>query len=207
MSFVKLKDNFFVQDYNRIKKMIVAYGGINPLNGLYDIGYDDVDLPDNMREYVLNVIPKEFQNKFKIRLMRINHYIGPHIDHGDRTTINFYINTDNCKTQFYDFVAENKPKLNYSVWIDGKETTVDTINPKIYSGGNIDPTCLIKTDSFVAKDNEAYCLDISKPHSVIPLDYVTLEETSKVRRLALMLGTTLPYTLVCEFLRQTKNID
>jgi hypothetical protein len=209
MSFVKLKDNFFVQNYTA-NKSIIAYGEVNKKNKLHDISYDDITLDDVIKNQILNVIPQEYQFKFEIKLMKINNYIGPHVDHGDRTTINFYIKTDNCKTQFYKFrkEEENPVKIIYPIWVDGEKISInDSPNKGSYSGGNIDSTLLVKTESFIAKDNEVYCLDISQPHSVIPLNYTSYSESSNTRRIAVMLGTSLPYTVVCEFLRQTGNID
>ena len=210
MSFVKLKNKFFIENYV-YKKTVVAYGRISPYNGLPYASYDDITLDDATTAQVLGVIPVDYQSKFWVRLLQVNNYLGPHIDHGNKATINFYLKADNCKTQFYKFKVEeeNPAKILYPIWVadeDISELVATSADKGSYSGGDVDSSLLSKTESFVTTDNEAYCLDVSKPHSVIPLNY-SLTKPSAVRRIVVTLATTLPYNLVCNLLRQTNSID
>jgi hypothetical protein len=70
------------------------------------------------------------------------------------TVVNFYIETNNCATQFYEIKDNARP---YQI-----ENQTDGC---IY---NLDD--LVETGSFIAEPGDVYILDVSKVHSVIPLD-------------------------------------
>ena len=92
---------------------------------------------------------------------------------------NFYIQTDDCITQFYKFKTD-KPKL-YQV--------------ENQSNGFLFDECdLDKVDSFVAKPTEAWVLDVTKPHSVMP-------QSTFNKRLAIAISSELEYGVVCDILK------
>jgi hypothetical protein len=117
------------------------------------ISYYDIDLK-NEKE-MCDVIPKKHQHNFFGSVMNMNFPIPPHIDDLQiKTTINFYIKTDNCITQFY--------KLNENA----KEYRIDSQS----SGCFFDANDLIQDDYFVAKDDDAFILDVTVPHVIWPLN-------------------------------------
>lgn len=117
--------------------------------------------------------------------MKINTEIPPHTDSGIKFTINCYLQTDNCLTQFYKLNSDN-PKL----------TKLPTqTNGRIY-----DEADLIKTNSFIAKPNEVWVLDVSQPHGVFPLGEFK-------ERVAITLSSMIyNYNDVCNMLYETGNL-
>jgi hypothetical protein len=104
------------------------------------ISYYEIDDVDNS---ILNAI------KFKIDPIRICYAeivghgtLGAHRDYGAKTALNFYINSCNATTNFY--------------------RTDNHSNKNIFTMSEIE---LI--DSFIAKDNEYYLLNVDQIHSVI----------------------------------------
>ena len=111
--------------------------------------------------------------------MRINTTIPPHTDSGIKSTINIYLKTDNCLTQFYKF-KNDKPKT------EQVENQTD--------GFIFDENDLEKTTSFIAKPNEAWLLDVSLPHSVVP-------QGQFEDRMAVAIGSSLDYNTVYNILK------
>jgi hypothetical protein len=118
----------------------------NKFNGLW---YSNLNLKDKV-----NFIPKEYASDFYLLFLEANSYILPHSDSGPTAVINFYIKTNNCVTQFYEIKENAKP---YQI---GNQT-----DGYVY---NLDD--LIETDSFIAQPGDIYILNVTKVHSVIPLD-------------------------------------
>jgi hypothetical protein len=117
--------------------------------------------------------------------MTINARIPPHTDTEIVTTINFYIETDNCRTQFY------------------RPTTVEPRRYQIENqtdGYIFEETDLEPTGSFIAQPGEVWVLDVKSIHSVEPLGKIRL-------RKAVTLGTHLhEYEAVVEMLKETGNL-
>ena len=147
MYFKKLALEIDIPSYE-IGERIIEYGMDvdNKFNGLW---YSDLKINEH-----INAVPKKHQLDFYPLFLEANSYILPHFDSGANAVINFYIETDNCKTQFYEIKNNAKP---YQI----KNQT----NGCIY---NLDD--LIETESFIAKPGDVYILNVSKVHSVIPLD-------------------------------------
>ena len=147
MYFKKLALEIDIPSYE-IGERIIEYGMDvdNKFNGLW---YSDLKI--NM---YINAVPKKHQLDFYPLFLEANSYILPHFDSGANAVINFYIETDNCKTQFYEIKNNAKP---YQI----KNQT----NGCIY---NLDD--LIETESFIAQPGDVYILNVSKVHSVIPLN-------------------------------------
>ena len=147
MYFKKLALEIDIPSYE-IGERIIEYGMDvdNKFNGLW---YSDLKINEH-----INAVPKKHELDFYPLFLEANSYILPHFDSGANAVINFYIETDNCKTQFYEIKNNAKP---YQI----KNQT----NGYIY---NLDD--LIETESFIAQPGDVYILNVSKVHSVIPLD-------------------------------------
>ena len=147
--FLKLKEQYSIKDYST-RGLQMSYG--NVVDGEFKgIEYHHADTLSVDRIY--DVIPYKYRQHFCLTLMKVNTAIPPHTDSGIKTAINFYLNTNNCLTQYYqpNDAARSSQVENQS---DGY----------IY-----DETKLVRTDSFLAEPTDAYVLDVTVPHSVIPL--------------------------------------
>ena len=139
--FIKLNKLIHVSEYT-IKKPLIDYG--------VRIKYSIVSSEYNT---VLSLIPERFRDKFYISAMEITGLIIPHTDSGILSTINIYIKPDNCITKFYDLPKDTE--------------RLKTAKLENQTNGRLfDSTQLIFNDSFVAQQDEAWLLDVSKPHSV-----------------------------------------
>jgi hypothetical protein len=168
----KLNLNFEINDF-KIEKYITSFK-LNEDNEIFKgITYHAID---NSNNHLLDIIPNTFKNSFSIFYLTINCPIRPHIDHGPKTSINFYLESNNYKTTFYSFIDESKPK----------KIPLDTNN-------------LTEVDSFIANDNEVWILNISKPHSVLPINKKSSERT------AICLQTKLEYNTVLKILEKNQN--
>lgn len=132
---------------------------------------------------IIDLIPLENQRHFCLSAMIINTVIPPHTDSDIKAAINVYIQTDNCITQFYDM---------------GPVTNTYQIDSQT-NGLIFDENDLIKSAGFIAKPNEVWILDVTKPHSVQPLSSFT-------ERVAITLATNeYTYDEVCDLLK-TKGL-
>ena len=120
-----------------------------------------------VENYLLSFLPEHSRIYFKGQLMKIDgNYITPHTDSDRQVTINFYVNTGNAMTLFWD----------------KKENTTDTIQVNGQTNGYVYNTQdLILKHKFVAEPNSVYILDVSKIHSVCM--------TGKEERLAFCLSS------------------
>ena len=147
MYFEKLNIKIDTPSYEVGKKQLEY--GINiddKFNGLW---YSDLKVNDQ-----IDLIPEKYKSDFYLSFLEANSFILPHSDSGPTAVINFYIETNNCATQFYEIKDNAKP---YQI-----ENQTDGC---IY---NLDD--LVETGSFIAQPGDVYILDVSKVHSVIPLD-------------------------------------
>ena len=133
---------------NEIGKKEIEYGFDidDKFNGLW---YSDLKINNQ-----IDFIPQQYKSDFYLLFLEANSYILPHSDSGPTAVINFYIETNNCATQFYEIKDDAKPYQ-----IDNQT-----------DGHVYDLNDLIETDSFIAEPGDIYILDVSKVHSVIPLD-------------------------------------
>jgi hypothetical protein len=142
MEFAKLNfDGDFGQEYTPFK--IISSFGKKFNEGFQGISYSMVLSKD--KEKLFSVIPEKYRRHFVLTLMRINSFIPPHIDHEIKSAINFYVQTVNCVTQFYE--------EDHAARIDS-------------AGVVFDANKMVKTNHFCAKDLDAYLLDVTKPHAV-----------------------------------------
>ena len=145
MNFLKLNKTYDLSSGYKTFKSIASYGK-NRNETFVGINYSMVVTPD--AELAFSVIPKSYRKDFYLALMEVNTFIPPHVDTGVLSTINFYIKSDGCTTQFYKF----KPTADQS---------------RVGTKGYVyDIKDLCEADSFVANDGEAYLLDTTKVHAV-----------------------------------------
>jgi hypothetical protein len=175
MEFCKLTKEFSIPDY-KILEVQMSF-----MEGDRGIAYHYADL-DNFS--LFDIVPEQYKDYFTVTIMRINAQIPPHTDSGIKSTINIYINTDDCVTQFYKF----------------KNTDPATQQVTNQTDGFIfNETDLEKTNSFVAEPNQAWLLDVSQPHAVIP--HGDFNE-----RTAIAISSTLAYNVVQDILKETGNL-
>ena len=115
--------------------------------------------------------------------MTINSAIYPHVDRDYITTINFYLETGG--------------DIRTIVFSDGELAKINDLVD--YSSGVYDESTLTELGSFVAKNNEAWLLDVSKVH--------TVHNPNDAVRKALALRTKIyNYEQVYEMLKETGNV-
>ena len=131
----------------------------NEFNGLW---YSNLKINEQ-----INLIPEKHKSDFYLLFLEANSFILPHSDSGPTAVINFYIETNNCATQFYEIKDGAEPYQ-----IDNQT------NGCVY-----DLEDLIEAESFIAQPGDLYILDVSKVHSVIPLD------NNKINRKAICFST------------------
>lgn len=147
MYFKKLDIKIDIPNYEVGKKQLEYGIDIdNKFNGLW---YSDLKINEQ-----INLIPEKYKSDFYLLFLEANSFILPHSDSGPTAVINFYIETNNCATQFYE-IKNNAEPYKIENQTDGCVYNLDD---------------LIETESFIAQPGDVYILDVSKIHSVIPLD-------------------------------------
>ena len=148
MNCKKLNTTFNVSDINLLEEYI-RYG--QDVDGKFrGISYSNFTANDTVQFFML--IPKHHRDKFSVSLMQVNGSIPPHTDSGVSAVVNFYVNTNNCTTQFYEFKDSDTGAFQV-----GNQT----------NGFVFDADKLTATDSFQAEPGDVWILDVSKPHAVI----------------------------------------
>lgn len=179
MVFQQLKHPFVAPDYT-IFGTQMQYG--STIDGRFE-GIEYLLIETNA-DNIWQVIPEERRAEFFMTMMRVNTVVPPHTDSGIKSTINFYIRTDDCVTQFYQ-LKTNTP-------------TTRQVNNQT-DGHIIDIIDLDATESFCAEPNTAWLLDVTQPHAVIPKGKFS-------ERRAIVLSSKLPYSEVADLLRTTGNL-
>ena len=147
MYFKKLDIKIDIPNYEVGKKQLEYGIDIdNKFNGLW---YSDLKITEH-----IDLIPEKHKSDFYLLFLEANSFILPHSDSGPTAVINFYIETNNCATQFYKMKDNAEP---YQI--------ENQTNGCVY---NLDD--LIETESFIAQPGDVYILNVSKVHSVIPLN-------------------------------------
>jgi hypothetical protein len=182
--FQKLNQKFKTPIYSE-KDQIVNYGG-------FALEYYTVQV-QNKQDF-LKVIPERYWNDFVLIFMRANYLIHPHTDsHDVGCTINFYMKTENCRTQFYRYKDES---------VEGYKIANQT-NGNVFKFDD-----LVETDSFVAEDNEIWILNVKNPHAVVDLDGTIPKEMKVIDRKTICLQSKIhSYEAVIEMLKETGYLD
>jgi len=177
--FCKLKHNYVVDDYV-VKDRQISFGETVDGN-FFGIEYLNID---TKKQIMNDIIPNEYHKFFFMTLMRINREIPPHTDSGIKSSINLYIQTENCTTKFFRFKTNNPKTKQVENQSDGF----------IY-----DLQDLEEVGSFISRPNEAWVLDVTQPHSVIP-------QTNIKERLAVAISSELQYDVVCDILKDKGHL-
>lgn len=175
MEFCKLTKEFVIADYNVLEVQTSFMKGDKGI-AYHHVSFDKFSMFD--------IIPVQYRDSFTVTLMRINTQIPPHTDSGIKSTINIYIKTDLCLTQFYKF-KNNNP---------GTEQVINQTDGFIFSENDLE-----KTNSFVAEPAQAWLLDVSQPHAVIP-------QSTFNERIAVAISSTLAYNVVENILKETGHL-
>jgi hypothetical protein len=181
MYFAKLKNEFNLSEYEKIKD-VVNYG-VDYVEEFKGIDYCKVKIP-NMYD-VYKIIPQQHRKMFGLNLMRINSKVPAHTDSIIKTCINFYIKTEPCITYFHEPIVEQPRMHQINNQSDGHMFNEDDLK---------------RVADFIAKPNEAWILDVKKPHSVVPLFGIS-------ERRAFTLATNhFTFDEVCDMLKETGNL-
>ena len=164
MYFKKLDYTFTVPDFD-VGGLAVEYG-IDDENGFHGIWYNHIKEQD--KSPIKNIIPSDLRDKFVMQLMEVNSYIPPHTDSDTLAVINFYIETADCVTSFYD-IKEGAIPFQLPNQTDGHVYLLEDLE---------------QGPSFRAKPGDIYILDVTKVHSVVPL------EGGEIKRKALCLASS-----------------
>ena len=186
--FKKLKNTFSFENYV-IESHKVRFGNTLPDGKFEGISYENLKNNDINNQKIFDVIPERFRNKFSLLLMQITSSPKPHIDSLILTNINFYIQPADAITFVYKIIS-NQP--------DEKQCEVQ----KSRNSGRTftDMSDLQITGSFKALPNEAYLLDVSKPHSVS-------KPNKDAVRIAFVLQTShFTFDEVYKMLEETNNL-
>jgi hypothetical protein len=137
-------------DFHKLKrsKTITSFGNLpTPVLTYYEIG--DLDYLNSLLPEVWKAFSPD--EVVLAEIVNINcDQLAPHIDHGVTTALNYYIESLDAVTSFYEL----------------KENNTGYIYPGRTTANIFDIDQVIKLDSFTAKNNETFLLDVSKIHSV-----------------------------------------
>lgn len=177
--FLKLRDNFAVVNYIP-RDLQTSYAVDESGHG---IAYYNVTCVNQSQLY--NIIPERYRQDFYFSFLKIDAEIPAHTDSADRAVVNFYIKPGNCRTQFYKFNTATPRTRQVKNQTDGFLFDLEE---------------LTELDSFVAGPNEAWLLDTTQPHRVIPPEGFQ-------ERTAVQLGTAVHnFNEVVEMLKETGNL-
>lgn len=134
------------------------------------------------------LLPDHLKHNFNLTYMTfIGDAAAPHVDMGIGCRINLYISDNNATTQFFSVKSRDLDKA--------KPETCVGCTPELFCAG--DCACGMKLDNlnveaeFLAKPNDIYLLNVSKPHGVTGI-------SRENYRQALSFTTHLPYEQVYE---------
>ena len=190
MHFVKLKDQFFLtnDDISEQNELLSIHNGT--------LRNFSINLDNPRIQKIYNIIPEYARKFFSISGIKISNSLIPHVD-DVKTSILFYIKTGGCKTQFYQ-VNKKNPTIYYSsTEINGQQINdKNSYRPETYKMED-----LIEDGSYIANAYDAYCVDGSKPHAVIPI-----YRLAPMNRSFILFKTDIPFASVVSLLEKTNSI-
>jgi hypothetical protein len=134
--FIKLNKQFDNITYSKGGEF-VSYGGI--------ISYSEVE---GINSELFNVVPEKYRSEFSLSVMEILGEVPPHTDSDVKTVVNFYLESGDYKTIFFS----------------GKTASYQVKNQT--DGEVFERDGLVEIGYFVAKNGDAYCLDVDSIHAV-----------------------------------------
>jgi hypothetical protein len=209
MNFIKLKDQFFFTEddiQNQDEQKVISYGNYS---GDQIVKSFHIDTSNPKIQKIYNLFPEYAQSFFGISGFNISNQLVPHTD-DVKTSIMFYINTSGCKIQFYKMATDN-PEVRYCAKeLNGQEIPdlkldkpeIYKTNLKSYKPELFRTEDLIEDSYFIAKNNDAYCIDGTKPHALISLN----GQAMTTIRSFICVTTPMPFLEVVSLLRQTNSI-
>jgi hypothetical protein len=131
--------------------------------------------------------------------MTINSVLLPHRDNDLISTINFYVDAGNCRTVFY------KEKEGAEFWqpeniITRPKSKLETEQEIAYVKAVYDLEDVEESSSFIAKNGEAWLLDVREIHNVVPLEEFTVRKAIALRT------KKYGYIEVLDMLKETGNV-
>jgi len=169
-------------NYEFSKPIYAVTQGLNTFTGIDKKGIDYKKIWSPEPEVMYRILPERYWEDFHLTVMTINREIPPHTDSDILTTINFYIETDDCKTVYYEPISNDLKTFQIE----------NQTNGFIYKKEQ-----LKEVGSFVAQPMEVWLLDVKNIHSV---------ESDKEQpfRKAVTLGTKkYNFDDVCNMLKET----
>lgn len=181
--FKKLDVDFVLENFEYSKK-IIEYGRLNQ-DGQVKPKIVYHHAVGQCKKLLDILIPEEYRKDFDVAIMDIAASVGPHTDSKILVSINHYFQTNDEKTTFYSF----------------KEGAISKFQIDNQTNGFVfNPEQLVVYDYFVAKPNETWILDVTKPHSVY-----TTRVTDKQRRAIVVQTTKHSYEKVMEMITGEHN--
>lgn len=130
--------------------IVVRFG--KEVDGVF-LGYTTYSVSSERALELLSYVPEEYRGGFEASLIEINvPDLPPHIDNAIKSAINFYVDTGDGWTIFY-----NKP--DHDVFVEKLQNQTDGC---VYREED-----LIKAGGFCASRGDIYALDIKQIHGVI----------------------------------------
>jgi len=151
----------FNEDSFLIEKEKVRYG-LESGGVFYGIKYYEIKWLDKTSP--LDLFPEFMHKDLIVIYMTINHAAYPHTDSGIEVSVNFYMNTTDEATNFYEFSVDEPTIAKLPNQTNGSVFSLDEIK---------------KVCSFKAKDGDIYILNVSKIHSVMDEKLAPLPKTRK----------------------------
>lgn len=150
-------------------------------------------IPRTLNNEILNCLPEQFQTYvFCINLSKIQSAV-PHYHTYDTTVVNYYINTDNYETTFYESKSEIiQTETEFEFPIEGLIQVV-----------NLDS--VVPIEKFVANSGDVYALNSRAIHSVSQIEnnqssYNKFRPIKEEKRFAIQIWTKCPFQLAYEIL-------
>ena len=150
-------------------------------------------LPDITYESVLNCLPEAFQSfVFCINFSMVQSAV-PHFHTYDTSVVNYYINTDDYETVFYE--TSNK-SINVEECVEFPQEELIQV---------VDISSVNPIEKFIAKSGDAYVLNSRAIHSVSQLEnnlpgYDRYRPVKEESRSVIQIWTRCPFNLACRLL-------
>jgi hypothetical protein len=180
--FLKLdKKHNFKNSSFIVKDEVVRYG-VEHNGKFYGIKYFEVDWQDQVSP--LNFFPESIRNLLRIRYMMINHSVVPHTDSQIDMTVNFYMNTTDEETNFYEPLVKDPKIMKLQNQTNGSVFDIEQLEKKC---------------SFTAKEDEIFLLNVGKIHSVMKND--TVSPLPSLRQAIVVNSLSLSYKEMINYLK------
>lgn len=147
-----------MQEY--FKKIDLRFENLENAKGNFLFGYGAIFYSDIKSKKLLEEIECKFAIKpTKCFYVEIFNYLGPHFDRGADSCINYYIESGNYVTNFWEISNKNYTALE-TIRYEANTTQQSKIKSKFKKED------LTLKSSFIAENESCYILNISKIHSL-----------------------------------------